>query len=283
MIGFIRSLFLSGLALSAAHSLNLLCQIRALDDVGKDKEKEQEQQLKNMKRLAAQHTLSPADDRKHLFKFHDVAVMRLSNPMFGSKDGALFIWTDHGRPQAIIKLYTKDGEHFSHEWQSLSESALVAESNGKTLWNPTEPGLTFRELPDAPKPGETPAERLRQMKLLAGKFSATYTPIPKDAKPTDMRLLIQPLFRYDAGDDMRFRDGALFAFANGTDPQGLLILEARKTGEAYKYYYAFARLASGAVIAKLGEKEVYSAEKYDFSKDPNMTFLWLPNQLVPKE
>ena len=82
---------------------------------------------------------------------------------------------------------------------------------------------------------------------------------------------------------MGIRDGALFTFANGTDPQGLLQLEARKTGEAYKWQYAFARLATGAVIAKLGEKEIYTAEKYDFSKDPKGTFLWLPKQLVPKE
>lgn len=257
-----------------------------MGEAGKDKEEEavREQQLKIMKRSAAQHIISPADDRKHPFKFHDVAVLRLSNPLFSLQDGAVFIWTDHGAPQAILKVYTRDGLHFSHEWQSLAESAIVAERDGKTVWNPTEPGLTYREFPEAPKPGETVAERLRQMKSLAGKFRVTYTAGPRDAKPNDIRLLITPLFRYETGNDMRLRDGALFAFANGTDPHGLLLLESRKTREGYKWHFAWARLATGAVIAKLGDKEVYSAEKYDFdSKDPTRTLLWLPNQPVPKE
>src|ERR1700721_2566579 len=79
----------------------------ARDEPGKDKEEEarREQQLKMMKRSTAQHTISPVDDRKHLFKFHDIAVLRLSNPLGGLSDGAGFIWTDRGRPQAIIKLY----------------------------------------------------------------------------------------------------------------------------------------------------------------------------------
>jgi hypothetical protein len=241
------------------------------------------ERVKKLNRSAAQYTVFPADDRKRSFKFHESAVLRFSNPTLGTKDGAMYLWVDRGRPRAMLKLYTYDDEHFSHEWQSLSEGAIAAERDGKPVWNPTDPGLRFSELPDAPGPAETAAERLRQMKALAEKFSATYTDGPPGTKPVELRLLIRPLFRYETGDDPNCLDGAVFAFANGTAPPALLLLEARRGGERHKWHHAFARMASGAVSARYAEKEVFSVARYDFSKDPKQTFLWLPRQPVPKD
>jgi hypothetical protein len=276
------------LSASILAALFFCSQLQALDEKEKAKEEEaqREQQLKNMKRSAAQHLVSPAGNAKRQFKLHETAIIRFSNPLSGCKDGAMYIWLDHGRPQAILKLYTYDNEYYSHEWQSLSEDELVVEREGKTIWNPTEPGITFRECGDAPKPAESAAERLRQMKSLAGKFSTTYTDVPRDSKPVEMRLLTQPLYRYETGNDPNCLDGAIFAFAITTAPPAILLFEARKVGESHKWHYAFARMATGATVAKIGEKEVFSVEKYDFRKDAkneNKTFLLLPRQPVPKE
>jgi hypothetical protein len=254
-------------------------------DPGKNKEEDErrEEQARKVRRSAEQYTVAPADDRKHPFKFHEDPVMRWSNPVGGAKDGAIYIWSDRHRPQVIFKLFSFDGEHFTHEWQSLAESKIVAEKGDKVVWNPTEAGVTFRELPDAPQPGETAAARLRQMKSLAGKFSVTATRLPKDAKPTELRLLIQPLFRFERGEAPQRPDGALFGYAEGTDPAALLMLEARRTKEGDRFYYAFARMTSWAVTAQYGGKEIYSVGKYDFSQDPKGTFLPLPRQSVPRE
>jgi hypothetical protein len=249
----------------------------------KEEDAPREQQLQNMKRSAAQYKISFADDAKRQIKFHENAAMRFSNPVTRAKDGAIYVWSEHGRPQAIFKLYTYDNEIYHHEWQSLSESALVAERDGKIVWSPAEPGINYRELPDAPKPAETAVERLRQMKSLAGKFSSTYTDIPRDAKPVDLRLLIQPLFRFEVDNESKFLDGAIFGFAQGTAPPAILLIEARLTSESQRYYYAFAKMASGSVSARYREKEIFSVEKYDFSRDPKKTFFWLPRQPVPKE
>ncbi|HEV3383199.1 MAG TPA: hypothetical protein VG097_00210 [Gemmata sp.] len=253
------------------------------DDGKKEEEARREQQLKNMKRSAAQYAISTADDRKRLFKFHENAAMRWNNPAGAAKDGAVFIWSDRGRPQAIMKLYTFDNERFFHEWQSLSESAIFLERDGKTVWNPTEPGIKFRELPDAPKVAESAAERLRQMKALAGKFSSIYTQIPGESKPDELRLLIQPLFRFEASDDKQHLDGVIFGFARATDPIGLLIFEARRSGETYKWNYAFARMATGALTAKYGDKEIFSVDSYYANRGPKQTFLILNRQPIPKE
>jgi hypothetical protein len=262
----------------------LCCSPLRADEPEKDKDDEAgRERLKNLKRSAAQYTVASAKDPKRKFKFHEDAVLRFSNPTTGLKDGALYVWSDRGRPQAILKLYTFDGERFSHEWQSLSEGPIVAERDGKAAWTPDEPGITFRELADAPKPAESAAERLRQMKALAGKFTATYTDYPRDAKPVDLRLLVRPLFRFEPGDDSTGPDCAVFALANGTAPPALLLFEARKVGEGLKWHYAFARLASGAVAAKYDGMDVFSVEKDDLSQNPKKTFFWSPRHPVPKQ
>jgi hypothetical protein len=282
MIGRIRGLLLSECSLMALLAVTMLCsRLEAVDDDGK-KDEALVQQLKTMRGSAALYAVSPADERKSEFKLHENALMRFSNPVGGTKDGTVFLWTDHGRPQAMIKLYTYDNENFSHELQSLSESSLIAERGGKTIWSPTEPGIAFREATENPKPAETAAERLRQMKSLAAKFSSTYQ-VAVDSKQVELRLLTQPLFRYDPNEETKCLDGALFGFAQGTAPMGFLLVEARRNGDGHRYYYAFTRLATGAITAKYGEKEIYSVSRYDFRRDPKQTFLQMHRQPLAKE
>lgn len=291
MIGRTRIRVPSGPAGAAALASAVLACVLGCDPLGaadepvadKEDEARREEQLKNLRRSAAQYVVSPADDRKRPFKFREGAVLRFSNPVTGCKDGALYLWVGHGRPQAVAKVYTYDNEHFSHEFQSLFEGAVVAERDGKSVWNAADPGVTFHELADAPGPAPSAAERLRQMKALAGKFSATYVNGPPGTTSLDLRLLIQPVFRFEPGDDRRGPDGAVFAFASGTNPMAILMLEARPVGEGRKWHYAFARTASGAVAARYDGKEVFSVSRYDFRYNPTQTFLLLPRQPLPKE
>jgi hypothetical protein len=44
-------------------------------------------------------------------------------------------------------------------------------------------------------------------------------------------------------------DGAVFAFVQGTDPETLLMVEARKTGDAWQRQFAFARMNSVQFVA----------------------------------
>ena len=203
------SCLLSSIVLGALASILLCGRLDASNDPEKDKEDEarREQQLKNMMRSAAQYTLTSSEHPKRTFKFHDAALLRSSNPVSGTKDGATYLWTDHGRPRAILKLFTFDSEFFMHEWLSLSEGTFSADRGGKAIWTPAEAGVTFRELPDAPKPAETAADRLRQMNSLSAKSTSTYTATHLDPKPFELRLLTQPLLRYETTDDTR-ADGA---------------------------------------------------------------------------
>jgi len=279
-----RTLLLSGSALVAALTLMVFISLLRAADDGEKKEEEarREEQLQKMKRSAAQHTITSTDDRKQRFKFHETAAMRFSNPVGASKDGTIYLWSDRGRPQAILKIFTYDNNNFIHEWLSLSESTFVAERDGNVIWSPTEPGLAFKELPDSPKPAESAVERSRQIKTLAGKFSSTYTAKFLDTKPHELRLLNQPLLRYETEDVSR-SDGALFAFVQSTAPVGLVLIETRKTQEGQRYHYAFVSMVIGPVTARLGEKEIFNLEKDYSRRDPKLPYLQLFRQPVPKE
>jgi hypothetical protein len=273
-------------ALTAGVVVALLCgSLPAVEEPVKNKEEDarQAEQSRKIQRSAAQHTIAPAGADKKPHKFHESAVMRWSNPVGGAKDGAVYIWTDGHRPQAMLKLFSFDGDNFTHEWQSLAEGPIVAKRGDKVVWKPTAPGVVFQVLPDAPQPADTAAARLRQMKTLAGKFRVTSTRFAKDATPTELRLLVQPLFRFEPSTDPPRPDGALFGFTEGTDPMALLMLEVRGTKESARYYYAFVRMTTFSVTGEYGGKEIYSADKYNFRQDPEETFLALPRQPAPKE
>jgi hypothetical protein len=120
------------------------------------------------------------------------------------------------------------------------------------------------------------------MKSLAEKFCVTSTRLASDAKPADLRLLVQPLYRFDSGTDAKLPDGAMFGFSEGTDPLGLLLFEVRKSKDGARWHYAFTRLASFAITAEYGGKEVYSVDKYRFNQDRNATFLVQSGRLRQK-
>ena len=120
------------------------------------------------------------------------------------------------------------------------------------------------------------------MKKLSEKFQATYM-TTSDRNPNDLRLLVQPLYRYEPKEDPRCIDGALFGFAQSTTPMTILQMEAHRINGAERWHYAIARFSSGAMTVRLGDKEVFSVDRYNFNRDPNRTFLALPRQPIPKE
>ncbi len=71
----------------------------------------------------------------------------------------------------------------------------------------------------------TQSGRDRQARGLAERFSADL--VDRKNVRFHLRLLTTPLHRYDAIDSLISRGGALFAFCQHTDPELLLLIEAR--------------------------------------------------------
>jgi hypothetical protein len=206
-----------------------------------------------------------------LFKLQPEPIFRLDNPVTGVRDSAFFFWTDPetGRPELTIQMFRAPTKYWIHDWTSLSTSPIVAEVGSAPRWWP-KVGVEFRPVPDAPVPAATPAARLRQIRALADEFSATDDFLKKGW--SQLRLMPKPWLRYGkAGSAVD--DGALFAFALGTEPEIALMIEARqsRSGEL-RWEYGLAPLTSFELKVSWNGTQVWSSPWRRHSKDPSDVF-----------
>lgn len=209
----------------------------------------------------ARYTLTFADDRAD--KFEAKEVMKWANPVRDGQLGVVSIWLKDGRAQAMSTIFTAhwpDGNvSVTHEFQSLATKPLVASMNGAVKWSPTKAGIAFRPVPEAPEPAESPAARLRQMRSFVRDFSAHSVSVHGVETRWELRMLPQPLYRYE-GSSRDVLDGAVFAFVSnaGTDPELIVLVEARKAGADWKWHYAAARFSDHSLYLKLRDKDVWT-------------------------
>src|SRR5581483_12037397 len=177
----------------------------------------------------------------------------------------MVVWPHNGRPVAVASVYPWNGS-MTHEFDSLSrDGKLVARDQGRVIWSPATPGVEVKDVPNAPKPAKSPAERLRQMKAIAAEFRATMTGWAGDnSDREELRLLPRPLYRYELAGakapEPPLIDGGLFAYVQGTDPEAVLALEAVGTADKAVWQYAFVRATSGGLEVKLGNDVVWTAK-----------------------
>ncbi len=195
----------------------------------------------------------------------------LKNSLMSYTDETLFInaatvwtWTlkKEGRPLALCKV-----EHYDvarnprpGEWlycfTSLSPDLIQAEWPDGHKWTARQPGVTFRDIPNAFPPGDSPAARMRQMKELSRQFTASFD-LHRQQKE-ELRLLAQPLYRY-ADLDSKVVDGTVFAAAaNGTNPAAIFLVELQQDSDRQVWRFAVAAMTDGAVVVKYDGKEVWS-------------------------
>jgi hypothetical protein len=188
-------------------------------------------------------------------------ALRWTNPARTGEDGALFVWSSgSGRPEAIGTIFTYrfgDKINRKHELHSLALAPLSAEFQARTVWSPREAGITFQPLEKAPTVAANSRLRLSQMKALARDFSASMRDM--EDEQFQLRLLTQPLIRYEPKDE-QVLDGAIFAFSLGTDPEVLLILEARGGKEGHQWQYALARFHYIELTVQHNGRQVWRAE-----------------------
>jgi hypothetical protein len=228
--------------------------------------------MEQLKAAAMAYTIASDANPSGVMKLHEEPVLRWTNPLRKTDDGAVFLWTVAGRPGAIASFYRyRNGEvvQEDHEFQSLATTGLVASRDGRELWSPRVPGVEFTPIPGAPKPASTPAERLRQMRTLARDFHAFFD-LPNER--SELRLLTKPLYRYETNRN-ELLDGALFAFVQTTDPEVLLLIEARSVGGAPVWQYAFARMSMVNLRAQHKEQPVWQVDWAVQVSAPNMTYL----------
>ena len=215
---------------------------------------------------AAGYTIYRDASRKEKVELRPEPVYVWTNPVRGGgQDGAVYVWTCRGGAEVLgcFFSYPATGpRHLSHEFHSLSLSVLDVRRPGAhaSTWTPMAPGIAIAPVPGAPAPGRSDPQRLSQMRTLAHDFSASTQ--DKQENRWELRLLPHPLYRYESTDPDVI-DGALFAFVTsaGTDPEALLVIEARKPGHTDDpvWHYGIARLTDLQLWVRHKGKEVFSA------------------------
>jgi hypothetical protein len=233
------------------------------------------QRLKVMKDSVAAYELSRSGDNAAVYKLQPDPAFRLGKQGDGVVlEGAIFLWTDQvGRPAAAAQVFLfqskgqREGQ-WRHEFTSLSTQSLRAMQGDKARWLPMVAGVAFQPIPGAPRPAETPRERLRQMRDLAGGFRADDN--FWDRGWNALRLLPTPISRYGKAGGTP-EDGALFAFVLGTDPEAFLFIEARGPAEKLEWQYAFAPMTCWGLRAEHKNRSVWSLPTRD-TANPLRTF-----------
>jgi hypothetical protein len=181
-------------------------------------------------------------------------LLRWNNQIVQEDDAAFFLWTTDGRPVAAAQLFMQ-GDDWHHEFQSLHDDGFSAYAPGQAepFWQPAGSGIQYAAVADADPPGATPGVRLRQMRDILRSFRAKCSPDTEE-NPEELRLLSTPLYRYQCASN-GIEDGALFAFAQGTNPEVLLLVETHREGNAsVTWRYAIAPMMSWAAeVAEDGE------------------------------
>jgi len=203
---------------------------------------------------------------------------RLPKPIFGHTQrhsernragqyGLVFLWLEeNGRPAVVgtvLATALRDREpaqrRMAHVIESLSSAPLTATWRGQELWTPTQPGVRWQAVPDAPIPARSGVGRLRQMRALAGEFQSHS--IDGKGGRWELRLLPKPVYDYDVKAAASAVGGALFVFCEGTDPEVFLALETRQTDDGPRWHFAFAPFSNYELHASHAGKEVWTVSR----------------------
>lgn len=188
-------------------------------------------------------------------------VLRYDDKPRNIFDATLWAWGTKGRPAAILKIENYPSRPESTRWiygiVSVSTGLITVEGDEGWRWSSGGPGLVLKAIPGAPAPAGTESLRLTQMRQLARRFEAHEDEGPPRGR-LQLRLMPRPVHRY-SDPDSGLLDGAIFAFAYGTNPDLLLALESsRQGGQSPVWRYGLARLGGGATFVGLDGHEVWT-------------------------
>lgn len=224
-------------------------------------------QLARMQAIAESFEITlPATGMTRLGKLQSKPLLRYGDPTRRNDEATLWFWSERDRPVALmaVEYYPKraGGPFWLYEVVSLSPEKISVSRSDEIRWTAREPGQARQPLSDAPEPASTPATRQIQLKQLRQRFTA-YEKTPVEGR-IELRPLPNPLYRYQDSASGLF-DGAGFAFANGTNPEVLLILEVSRPSaeKSAEWTYAFCQMTGGEVYGTLDGREVWSRGEAD--------------------
>src|SRR5262245_3603780 len=156
---------------------------------------------------------------------HPNPLMKYTDAPRQIEMATIWVWQDEGYPVALGKVEAyqrKEGTKWLYCFASTSTGLVEGKWPDGHRFQARKPGIEWTAIND-PVPQDTAAGRLRQMKELFQRFSATTT---FDMKSDELRPLARPLHEYSSS-RRGVLQGVLCGFAaNGTNPDVIVALEA---------------------------------------------------------
>jgi hypothetical protein len=239
----------------------LACPSPADDDA----EKLRQANLKEMRRLAEALKLEAGETQTRTVKLHSEPLLRFDDPTRAFADGTLWAWVERGRPIALVSVERYE-KLWAYELISLSTEALTLKTPLGQTWQPSAAPFTEKALPER-KVGDSTNARRQQARQLARDFEMAEYPGPDETR-TVLRLIPRPIYDY-ADEKSGLLHGSIFVYANGTNPEVLLLLEATKLDDTLRWQFGCAPLSTARLEAKLGDRVEWESDKlvkYNFQR-----------------
>ena len=202
-------------------------------------------------------------DRATKATIHPDPLMKYTDVPRQIEMATLWVWHDDGRPVAFGKVEAygrKDGTKWLYCFASASPELVEGKWPDGRRFQARKAGIEWATL-KGPAPQETAAGRVRQMKELFQRFTATTR---DDALKTsdDLRPLARPLHEYSAP-KQGVVQGVVCGFAaNGTNPDVIVALEAADglTTRAFRttWRYGVIGMTASGISVKLDKNEVFT-------------------------
>ena len=215
---------------------------------------------------AASYAISLDEGQQQPLELQQEPVFKWQNLLHDKGQlGAVYVWTREGRPELLGTIFSQHENQqrvVVHEFHTLSERVLAVRPP-KGLYREWKPKGSFpiQPLANATAVSENAQQRLLQLRNLAREFSAV---THGGNERTEMRLAPRPLVRYQpTRNDVL--DGALFAFlssAAGTDPEVVLMIEARRADSKTKdgtWHAGIARFTDRDLVVTRNNVELFSS------------------------
>jgi len=202
-------------------------------------------------------------------------ILNWHNPERLLEQGLLFVWMDGNRPAVLGSVFTyqyNNRPNLKHEVTSVAGTALNVTLGGEEVWRPEAAELVGTVVAENVKPAATTTGRLTQMRAIARDLTGKH--LSPDLPPSELRLLPTPLIQYQ-DEEHGIVDGGLFALAVGTDPEIIVMIEARKVGDTSKWHVVGFRSHFDALEMSYKGTRVWNAPSVPglaFSKPLQMPF-----------
>lgn len=203
--------------------------------------------------------IEPADSsRAKAFQIVERPLLSYSDPARGYSAAGLWRVGSVGRPLAYVSIeywnaHDREPPRLSMEFLSMTEAAFELRDARRTLWTPHSNGIEFRKLTGMVSPAMNERLRLRQFKAAAQRFTISERLL---GEPYKLRLLPNPIDRYSDA-SAGIVDGAGFAFAYGTNPEAVLLIEC----DDDEWRYGVAHTSSAELTVEMDDQEVLQIDE----------------------